>query len=120
MSPPKRAAKVAGGVRWHYHPGPTPVEGKWCGEFWPGDEDTGHPWGVCWVAEYLVPGPTMLYLLVVDAYRRLGVGTALVAAARARWPGLWVTDGVTPEGEAFHAAMPADWRKSPLDEPPAD
>lgn len=95
-------------ISWHRHEytdHPAGVTVRWCGEFWPDDDDTGSPWGVCWVGEY--PGfAVLLYALVADPYRRRGIATAIVTAARERWPGLQVTEGVTPAGEALYDSLP--------------
>jgi GNAT superfamily N-acetyltransferase len=100
-------------ITWHFHtyddPHPAAPADRWVGEYWPDEDDTGAPWGVCWVAEYPAPiHATLWYVLVADPYRRQKIATELVAAARARWPGIFVTEGVTPAGEALFASLPDD------------
>jgi GNAT superfamily N-acetyltransferase len=99
-------------ISWHAHdyaPHPAGVTRRWCGEYWSDDDDTGAPWGVCWVGEYpATVGVVLWYVLVADPYRRRGIATALVAAARKRWPGIHVTEGVTPAGEALYDSIPDD------------
>ena len=41
------------------------------------------------------------YLFVLDAHRRHGVGSALVAAIVDRWPNVWLGEGASTEGDAF-------------------
>lgn len=91
-------------IVWHFHP--HPENPRWCGEFWPEHDDTGAPWGVCWVGEYPEPvRPCLWYVLVPDPFRRQGIATALIAAARERWPNIFITEGVTPAGEGLVASL---------------
>lgn len=101
-------------IHWTFHPTPKP---RWVGEYWPPEEkDTGAPWGVCWVADYPASvGVVLWYVLVADPRRRQGIATALVAAARERWPGIFVTEGVTPAGEALFDSLPDT--PPPIDNP---
>lgn len=102
-------ADTPGVVIWHHHP--HPESPRWCGEFWPTDDDTGAPWGVCWVGVY--PDCAVLwYVLVADPYRRQGIATAIVRAARERFPRLRITEGVTPAGEALYDSLPDEFGES--------
>jgi GNAT superfamily N-acetyltransferase len=75
-----------------------------------------HPIGLAWVSDPapLPPGsgcrerarPAWLdFILVLEGYRRHGVATALVRACRERWPGLWLTPGITEDGWALKAGL---------------
>lgn len=48
--------------------------------------------------------PIVMYLWVIEKYRRKGVGTSLLNAARKRWAHLSLTDDTTPSGRKFLAA----------------
>ena len=75
----------------------------WQVEFWPDDADVTRPYGVAWVSAYdgTVIAPYLDYLIVCDDCRRQGVAKALIAACRERWPGIRLTDAISPEGEAL-------------------
>lgn len=89
-------------------PGRTPNI-HWQVEYYPDDpqDDTAYPWGLAWVGLYpeRFTGPTLLYVLVVDDYRRQGIAMRLIRACRERWPGLFLTEGVTEAGEALLAKL---------------
>ena len=81
----------------------------WQIEFYPDDFEVGAPLGLAWVSVY--PIFTFLdFVLVRDDERRRGIATALVAACRARWPGLQGLDpgdAVSEAGEAFLESLGA-------------
>lgn len=72
------------------------------------------PIGFCWVyaagrqmlaaRRRYTPAPLVEYVRVCHTYERNGVATALLDAARKRWPNLELTPAATPHGEAFLAA----------------
>jgi GNAT superfamily N-acetyltransferase len=102
-------------VYWNFHRGRKFADPRWCGEYWPDDHDTGAPWGICWVSHYPdEPGiwTILWYVLVADPYRRLGIATALIAAARERWPSIQITEGVTEAGEAVYESLPDDYKSA--------
>lgn len=95
-------------ITWHLHDygNCNGISPRWCGEYWPDTDDTGAPWGVCWVAEYPEPTGAVLWMVLVeDRFRRQGIATALIVAACERWPGIFITEGVTPAGEALYATI---------------
>jgi GNAT superfamily N-acetyltransferase len=99
-------------VYWTFHRRRKFAHPRWCGEYWPEDDDTGAPWGVCWVSHYPdKPGTwTILwYVLVADAYRRHRIARALIDAARERWPDIYITEGVTEAGESLYDSFPVDF-----------
>lgn len=60
------------------------------------------PIGFCWcMVGPNETGLVVVYLKVFETDQRVGVGTALIAAARRRWPSLDLGGGATPEGAAF-------------------
>lgn len=88
----------------------------WQIEFYPDDFEVGAPLGLAWVSVYPT-FPFLDFVLVRDAERRRGIATALVAACRARWPGLQgldPDDAVSEAGEAFLKSLEA---ATPLPEP---
>jgi len=72
------------------------------------------PVGFCWVIDdsLLLPParrheanpPMVEYVRVFHTHQRYGIATALLDAARQRWPNLILLRAVSPEGEAFLAA----------------
>ena len=61
------------------------------------------PVGLAWVAEYAEEygGPTLLYLLVADGWRRQGIATTLIKECRKRWPHLQMLEAISDAGEAL-------------------
>lgn len=61
------------------------------------------PVGLAWVCEYPEEygGPTLLYLLVADEWRRRGISLTLIKKCQDRWPNLQVMDAVSEAGEAL-------------------
>lgn len=77
-------------------------------EFYDDKADTPYPLGVATVADYpAMPNaldwltPVLYMVLVNDLCRRQGVATKLVRACLERWPNLYLTEAVTPGGEAL-------------------
>jgi len=70
-----------------------------------------YPVAVAWLTDFRrVPGLDCVlldFILVPDHRRRSGYAAALVAACRDRWPGLDLTDPISPEGEALAASLGA-------------
>lgn len=83
--------------------------GHWQVEYYSDDFESAAPQGLAWVSAF--PALTRLdFILVRDDQRRQGIGTALVAACRARWPGLRgldEEDAVSDAGEAFARSLTA-------------
>lgn len=48
------------------------------------------------------------YVLVPDHLRRRGYASRLIAECRREWPGLILTDAISPEGEALLESVDAD------------
>lgn len=72
----------------------------------PDDHDERpYPVAIAWITDYPrdspVGGPGLDYILVPDHLRRRGYATRLIAMCRIRFPGLWLTDGISHEGEAL-------------------
>jgi GNAT superfamily N-acetyltransferase len=71
------------------------------------DEGPGVPVGLACVACFDFDRPIdrpvqyLYYVNVLDLFRRVGIGRALVHACRKRWPKLTLTDPVSPEGKAL-------------------
>ncbi len=61
------------------------------------------PVGLAWVCEYPdeYGGPTLLYLLVADGWRRKGIATILIKECQQRWPNLQILEAVSKEGKAL-------------------
>lgn len=92
----------------------------WQVEFYPDDFESAAPPGFAWVSAF-PPFTRLDFILVRDDHRRQGIGTAPVAACRARWPGLRgldEEDAVSDVGKVFARSPEA---ATPLSEPnPAD
>lgn len=78
----------------------------WQVEFHDDAVERGFPLGVGFVS--VIPGGTkghshivLTFVLVADQYRRKGIATAIIEAARGRWPNIVLTDAVTKAGGAL-------------------
>jgi GNAT superfamily N-acetyltransferase len=60
-----------------------------------------YPAALAWVSETDMRGPTLEMVLVMDGYRRHGLGKAIVRACQEHWPGLAFTDPISEEGSAL-------------------
>lgn len=71
------------------------------------EDGIGVPVGLAWVADYgeQYGGPTLLYLLVADGWRRQGIGRRLVRACLERWPKLQITNATSDEAEFLIASV---------------
>lgn len=65
-----------------------------------------YPLAIAWITDWPAAGaadlgPSLDYILVPDHRRRRGHATALIAACRERFRGLWLTDPITESGEGL-------------------
>jgi len=70
--------------------------------------DCSYPLGIAWVSAPLPSdygNANVDYVQVADHERRKGIATALIAACRERWPGLWLTDAISEAGEGLLAKV---------------
>lgn len=70
-----------------------------------------YPIALAWLTAYGPEtgiGTCLDFILVPDHLRRLGYARRLIAECAARWPDLWLTDAISPEGEALLAALERD------------
>lgn len=67
----------------------------------------GVPVGLAWVADYgeQYGGPSLLYVLVADGWRRQGIGKRLIRACLERWPNLQMTNATSDEAEFLIASV---------------
>lgn len=62
-----------------------------------------YPVATAYLSDFRRPlaGVCLDFILVPDDFRRQGYAEALVRACKRLWPGLWLTDPISPEGEAL-------------------
>jgi len=83
----------------------------WQAEYHEHFEGPGVPLGLAWITERpdhddegqpmepALAGPHLDYIEVLDGWRRLGIGKALLLACMRRWPDLRLSGPATGEGE---------------------
>lgn len=85
----------------------------WYVEFHDDERDMAFPLGVAyvtavpeaaWTEEHVkagMPRAVLDFVLVADLHRRKGIARRLVAACRKRWPEIYLTGAISPEGKAL-------------------
>lgn len=72
-------------------------------EFWPDKDEAGVPLGLAWVMDTPSLGSYVLYMFVLDEYRRQGVATKLLEYCKRKWPDISY-EAATDLGEKFLAS----------------
>ncbi len=76
----------------------------WQAELWDVEYESARPDAIAWLT--IMPEFMVLdYVLVPDESRRKGLAKRLVKACQERWPGLMLTDAISPEGQALLGSL---------------
>lgn len=69
------------------------------------------PFAVAWLTDYRPMLPVTLdFILVPDLYRRMGYASRLVRDCEVNWPGMLLTDPISPAGEGLAESLETEAR----------